>query len=179
MKNLITQAELKEIIHYDPFSGEFFWLPSQANKFGRATQLRGGLVLARSIDSCGYYRIAIKCREYKAQRLAWFYVTGKWPTHQIDHINRIKTDNRFSNLREATHSQNSCNKVYKKKSLSGFRGVKAADKNGRKWMAHIKPNNRREHIGSFDTKEDAARAYDSAALRIFGEFAVLNYPLEK
>lgn len=89
----------------------------------------------------------------------------------VDHINRNPLDNRRSNLRICTHSQNCMNK--RSKSKSGFKGVVP---NGSGWAAHIKINRKKQHLGTYRTKEQAARIYDAAAKRLFGEFAVLNFP---
>lgn len=90
----------------------------------------------------------------------------------IDHINHNGLDNRRSNLRPATKSQNSANsirRVFGKSST--FRGVGWREHAG-KWVARIA----KRHLGYFETETDAARAYDAAAREAFGEFASLNFP---
>lgn len=96
---------------------------------------------------------------------------------EVDHINGNGLDNRRSNLRIATRQQNSANRVKGnfENATSAFKGIyKRGEK---RWVAQITINNENRHIGSFDNEENAARAYDAAALEAFGEFAKLNFPV--
>lgn len=92
---------------------------------------------------------------------------GVW----TDHINENKLDNRRSNLRDCTSAQNKANVTRRKDNTSGFKGVAVFRK---KWQAYINKDGKRIHLGHFEKKEDAARAYNEAAVDIFGEFARLN-----
>lgn len=103
----------------------------------------------------GYRVIRIDDALYLAHRLAWFYVTGNWPANQIDHINGVRDDNRFSNLREATNLQNAHNRKYNR-NKSGFQGVR---KENSKWLAEIKINYKAVRLGLFNTPEEAHCAY--------------------
>lgn len=96
----------------------------------------------------------------------------------VDHINRNPLDNRKINLRAATRSQNGMNRSMQRNNTSGFRGT-CWDKQKQKWWAQIKINGRTKRLGYFDDILDAAKAYDKAAAELFGEFAVLNFPLEE
>lgn len=95
----------------------------------------------------------------------------------VDHHNRESLDNRKTNLRFATRSQNSCNKNILKKGTSEYRGVSLIKKSN-KWQAVIYYNGTRKHLGLFENQQDAARAYDNAAKKYHGEFAMLNFPDE-
>lgn len=92
----------------------------------------------------------------------------------IDHINLNGLDNRRCNLRHATHSQNLANLGIDKNNTSGFKGVHFCKQTG-KWRAVVHFDNKAKRLGRFENKEDAARAYDAAALEIFGEFARTNF----
>lgn len=99
---------------------------------------------------------------------------------QVDHINRNRTDNRRENLRLATPLINSLNRSRQSNNTSGYMGVSYSKRAGRRkrWEAHIKLNRKRRFLGIFMTPEEAARAYDKAALELHGEFATLNFPNE-
>lgn len=92
---------------------------------------------------------------------------------ETDHINRNKLDNRRENLRTTTRQQNSCNRVLQDNNTSGFRGV-SWNRQRNKWMSQIKAFRKNYYLGLYSNKNDAARAYDKAALNLFGEFSKLN-----
>jgi hypothetical protein len=91
----------------------------------------------------------------------------------IDHINRNGLDNRRSNLRVCTVSQNHINRPMTKRNSSGYKGVGRVH-NGTKWRADIRKDQKQYYLGSFDTKEEAAKAYNEMAIEMFGDFAWLN-----
>lgn len=96
----------------------------------------------------------------------------------VDHVNGNGLDNRRANLRAATSAQNAANRPRRVDSKSPFKGVLINNDRGRPWRAQIHHDGRKRHLGCFDTAEEAARAYDVAALGAWGEFARLNFPLE-
>lgn len=114
-----------------------------------------------------YTRVRIQKTMRYAHRIIWFIHKGVWPTLFIDHINGNHSDNRIENLREVTHEQN--NKGCKKVSTgakSKYRGVSPCK--GR-WQSSIKCKGVKHHLGTYKTEEEAARAYNEAAIR-FGFF---------
>lgn len=94
----------------------------------------------------------------------------------VDHINGNGLDNRRCNLRLCTRSQN-CANSRNRPSLSGYRGV-TFSKSTNKWVAQINKDNRKYCLGYFEDKVRAAITYDEAAVRFFGPFAKLNFPVE-
>jgi len=118
----------------------------------------------------GYLQISANSKIYFAHRLAWLYITGEWPKDSIDHINEIKHDNRFFNLREATRSQNMMNRGALKNNTSGLKGVSLKKSSG-KWRARVGIRGKSKHLGYFNNPEDAYKAYCEAAKKLHGEFA--------
>ena len=99
----------------------------------------------------GYIRIQIGIKHYLAHRLIMMAFVGE--SHQeVDHINRIKSDNRFENLRYCTRSENNLNRDY-------VDNAKGYSRHRNKWLAQISINNKQKHLGVFDNEEDARQAY--------------------
>jgi hypothetical protein len=147
------------VLHYDPATGIFRW---QIGRSGvRAGSVAGGH------GHKGYYQVRVDDTLYQAGRLACLYMNGRWPRLKIDYINRDRSDIRWANLREITHSQRAA-KAHTHNKL-GVKGVWMT-KWG-KYAARIKKNGKRSYLGSFDTLEKAGAAYANAAKRMFGEFA--------
>jgi len=96
---------------------------------------------------------------------------------EIDHKDRNKLNNLETNLRRATRTQNCQNKQITNTNTSGYKGVHY-DKQNKKWRAQIYHNGQYIYLGYFNIKEDAARAYNIAAAKYHGEFAVINKILE-
>ena len=103
-------------------------------------------------------------------RLAFALYHGRWPVGDIDHINRDPSDNRLSNLREATVSQNIANSRLYKSNKTGFRGVSTA-RNGTKFRARIRVDGVLIYLGEYESANEASEAYKNAALNHFGRFA--------
>lgn len=124
MKPVITREKLHHLLDYDPASGVF------TRKVSKSSNAQVGQV-AGSVDKRGYIVIRIDGELYKAHRLAHLYMTGEFPPDQIDHINRIKSDNRWKNLRLANGSQNQMNST-RNDNTSGKKGVHWHKQSG-KW----------------------------------------------
>jgi hypothetical protein len=160
----LTAERLKELLHYDPGTGVFTWNARTGRQV--AGQVAGTVNLGTRIQ------IKIDGRTYKAHRLAWLYVHGQWPRGAIDHIDGSALNNAIANLRECTMSQNQANKRRRVDNASGFKGVYLnSDRKVPTWIAEIRQNGRKIHLGTFKSPEEAHRAYVEAAERIYGEFA--------
>jgi hypothetical protein len=129
-----------------------------------------GKVAGSVSETTGYLRIRFDGREYKAHRLAWCLVTGKWPACEIDHINRDRADNRFGNLREATREQNNVNVPVRSDNKSGRKGV-SWDRRADKWRAVIQAGLKMRHLGFFARPEHGAAVYHTAAAWYHGPFS--------
>lgn len=155
---MVTQKRLKELVNYCEETGEFTWLHSS----GRAVEgQKAGYLRPPKGNKTPYLVIGIDGNRYFAHRLAWLYMTGEMPAHQIDHINGIGNDNRWENLRHVTNAENCKNMALGRKSASGARGVRRS-RNGNRWEATIGVNYKLVWIGSFGTREEAIRARKAA-----------------
>lgn len=152
----LTAEYLRCILSYDPKTGAFTWHAPRP-------KIRVGDIAGTPGDE-GYIIIKIDAKSYKAHRLAWLYMTGRWPKDQIDHENREKSDNRFDNLRERDNAGNCWNQGIRKNNTSGFKGVHWC-KGKRKWQAAIGVRMKKIHLGFFDDLQKAGRAYLDAAAR--------------
>lgn len=152
----LTQARLKELLHYNPDTGIFTWLESRGTiKIG---------AIACTSTSAGYIRISIDGKDYLAHRLVWLYMKGYFPPCQIDHEDHIRHHNWFSNLRSATDSDNRKNQSMRKNNLSGFTGVYWC-KPTKKWVSQIKVNGKQKYLGSFTEKQMAISCREGANIK--------------
>ena len=149
MKEL-TVERLREVLDYCPDTGVFTW------KIRTNSRVKVGDV-AGCLDKDGYLRIQIDSRLHFTHRLAWFYVTGEWPPDQIDHINGIRDDNRIANLRAATRSENGQNR--RKPQANNTTGYLGVTRHRGKFLAKIRLDGKRKHLGLFNTPEEAHAAY--------------------
>ncbi|MDS1916106.1 HNH endonuclease signature motif containing protein [Enterobacter asburiae] len=141
---------LLNVLDYNPQKGVFRWKLALSPAV-KVDQIAG------SKDKDGYIVITIHRKLYKAGRLAWFYVHGRWPAGEIDHKNRIRSDNRLRNLRDVTVSANRRNKGVYSSNRSGHTGIGFHKQHG-KWVARAYRNGKAHHIGLFDHKEAAIAA---------------------
>ena len=165
MKADLTLEKVRELLHYDPATGQFRWRVN-VGSYGRIPA--GTVAGAKSLN--GYIYITIGRHRCLAHRLAWFYVNGEWPEKQIDHINNNRVDNTWSNLRLADQSENSCNGSLRTTNTSGYRGVSWSTAK-RKWVASIVKNRKQFKLGYFSCKHEAYSAYCKAARKLHGEYA--------
>jgi predicted TIM-barrel fold metal-dependent hydrolase len=159
---VISHAQLVAILKYDPATGVFLRAKALGNK-------PAGTVAGWRCPSNGYLHIEIDGKKYAQHRLAFFYMTARWP-RRVDHEDLDRTNNKWNNLREATHSQNGANRAAQANSSSGRKGVHW-HKGARKWTAEICCDKQRIYLGLFTTEVEASNAYEAKANELFGEFA--------
>lgn len=141
----LTQEELKQKLNYDSDTGIFTWIKRNGRRSGCPTKL-------------GYLQIVINKRHYYAHRLAWLYIHGVWP-RVIDHINHNPSDNRISNLRSGTQSQNLENKIHPQSNNStGILGIHFHHHSGL-WVSRLQKHGKVIHYSYHKTKELAQIAY--------------------
>jgi hypothetical protein len=167
-KPIITQEEVKKLLDYNPETGNLIWkrrdcAPASWNtKF--AGKIAGSMTLAN-----GYMKIGINNISYLQHRIIWVWVYGYLPEKEVDHINRVRHDNRLINLREANPAQNRQNRSKSSNNTSGITGVIYAKHHG-KYHARIKVNGKSNHLGCFFTREEAIKARREAEGKYFGKF---------
>ena len=157
----LTANRLRKLLKYDPATGIFRWRVHR----GGPTNIDG--VAGGIHPPTGYRQIRIDGKLYRANRLAWLYMTGKWPKLEIGYINRNISDTRWANLRAMTPSQRGA--TSRRRNKHGVRGIWIT-KSG-KYVAHIKVAGKKKYLGLFDTIEKASVAYTRAAKDAFGQFA--------
>lgn len=163
---MITQTRLKQLLRYSSKTGKFFWLVS----WGRGSCVNGGARYGKCAGCLGKrcWDIRVDGKLYRAHRLAWMYVYGKFPKGDIDHKNGNPLDNRITNLREATRVQNSGNSKVHEDNKNGIKGV---TKNKFSWVAQIGKNYTTIYLGSYKTPKAAHAAYRKAAKKLHGAYA--------
>lgn len=168
MKRVSIPVEvLRAEVDYDPETGLFTWLRSGQGLHGGV-----GAPALNVVRVDGYLHGMIAGRRMLAHRAAWAHFHGEWPADEIDHINRVKTDNHIANLRPCTRAENAMNRKSQVGS-SSFCGV-SWHKGSGKWQARICHKGGWHALGYYTSEIEAARAYNAAALERFGEFASLN-----
>lgn len=157
---VITQCDIQQELHYNPDTGIFTRTRNQSQV------IKG--------DVAGYSRRGYTCirmlgKKYYAHNLAWLYMTGSLPSLTVDHIDGDGLNNRWSNLRLATPSQNSMNAKLSKSNTSGYKGVSWCNTRKR-WCASVYANGKTIKLGNFKDVHDAGLAAQNGRKKYFGEF---------
>lgn len=154
----LTQEILKYHLNYDPLTGVFTWLRPLAYIVKPGD-------IAGNVNLRGYRRISVLNKPYLEHRLAFLYMTGHWPAHNIDHINGVFADNRWCNLREATQQQNLRNRKCR-----GQSGIKNVYKEHNVWQVRFTINKVIVSYGSYKTIEEAEQRALQVRARLHGDF---------
>lgn len=150
VKIALTADKVRNLFDYDPVSGLLAWKISPSNR------VRLGDPVG-TVDSKGYGQVQIDCRKYRTHRIIWLWMTGNFPSNQIDHKNRQRMDNRWENLRDVSRQENSRNLSLSRKNKSGIIGVYWRNSN-QKWHAQITVSRKNISLGFFSNIQDAAEA---------------------
>lgn len=151
---MLTQERLKELLTYNPDTGVFTWIDSK-NKHREE---------AGYLNYKGYMLIDIDGKKHRSHRLAFLYMTGSFPKEQVDHINHGKTDNRWSNLRMVSNTENHKNMKMQSNNTSGVTGV-SWERRRDKWVVRIKDCGKYLHLGYFEDFFEAICTRKSAEIR--------------
>jgi hypothetical protein len=156
MSNNITQEMLRALLHYDEATGALLWV----SNMGRCGRIKAGSVAGSLDKTTGYMQLKINGKRYLQHRLAFFMMTSTWPTDEIDHINGNRSDNRWANLRHVSRKINAQNmrKPHSDNTL-GIQGVTKVPSG--KFRAELACAGRSKHIGTFNTPDEAHKAYVS------------------
>lgn len=161
-REVITHARLLERLKYDPQTGVFTWRIT----FGKKAKVGE---VAGKLKPDGRWYIGVDYKEYQRSRLAWYYMTGEYPVRWVDHENRIPSDDRWLNLRQAIPKQNNQNSGKRSDNTSGVKGVSWNEARNL-WHAYIQIDYRLRSLGFFERLEDAAEIATFAREFFFGEF---------
>jgi len=155
---MLTQEQVRRWFDYNPNTGilsrkrrprsDFTVLNAQSKWNNQVNKP------CNSIDTKGYLTIYISGKHYRLHNIIWLWQVGKWPTYEIDHIDRVKHNNSWDNLRDVTTSVNARNKSTRKDNTSGVAGV-SYDKRNNHWVAFITIETKRVYLGCFKLKETA------------------------
>jgi len=150
---MLTQARLKELLHYDPETGEFTRLVATSNV------VKVGDIIGKGAKTNWYKRVGIDGRDYYLHRLAFLYMVGDWPRFDVDHISGNRTDNRWCNLRDVPTQTNLQNvRRASSRSKSGVLGVVHLP-HRKRWVSSVQIDGRQQFLGSFKTAQEAETAY--------------------
>lgn len=153
---MLTAEQLRKLLHYNPETGVFTRMENSTRPDLIGTE--AGCVS----KTLGYVLISVNCKTYYAHRLAVLWMTGKWPSSQVDHKNLIRNDNSWNNLRLATKKTNGMNRDRPSNNTSGYKGV-SWYKPYAKWRAYINVDGKQRGLGYFSDIEEARAAYAKAA----------------
>lgn len=161
----ISLNELRAQFLYDPETGLWIW--KSINKYMPPERLGSR---AGYRHHSGRWVLKVGDKGINAARIAYFYMTGQWPSVDVDHKNGDVADDRWENLRLATRAQNNRNVGKKSRNRSGVKGVSWHAATG-KWISRITVNYKQIHLGVFDDFEEAVRVYREASIRLHGSFS--------
>lgn len=188
MKDYINQPHVKQEVisrfNYNKDTGILTWAyrdESDRQNIDFNKRFAGKVAGIVNTDKSGYTSLFLRIQLFGrrvnlvAARVCWLIETSSWPKFTIDHIDGNSLNNRFNNLRDVPQGKNNTNKRAYKCNKTGYKGV---DIHHNKYQARISYQGKTYCLGHFETPEEAARAYDAKAVELWGEEAVLNFPVD-
>lgn len=146
---MLTYTRLRSVLDYDPATGVFRWKEAPR---GKIAGCRAGCLRAS-----GYIYLKIDQQQFYAHRVAWLYMTGVWPKGGVDHVDTVRSNNAWQNLRLVSHAENKQNRrVAQANNALGILGVR---RSGKRFRAYITAYGVQRYLGTFTTAEAASAAY--------------------
>lgn len=166
------RAHLEQVLTYDPMTGLLRW---RIRTHGHGGAINPGDVAGSDKD--GYIQIIVGKKPYRAHHLAWLLMTGEWPPagQDVDHADRNRSNNAWSNLRLASRAQNNVNTSGRRNNTSGCPGV-SFRKDTQKWHARITYEGKVILLGNYEKKEDAIAARRAVESVAYGKFVPAQHP---
>lgn len=163
----LTQSLVKTLLNYDPLTGALTHAVDR-RPTGKAGEPAGW------VNQRGYHRVSVEGKNLPTNKVIWLWMTGTYPVLDVDHKDRHRANNVWTNLRLATRTDNLINQGKKPNNTSGYKGVSSR---GSSHMVRLRIAGEIKHFGSYPTAIQAAHAYDVVAVKHNGEFAVTNKSL--
>lgn len=180
-KLMPSQEYLKQAFDYDPETGLCTWRMRPPHHFRTPKGYKVGNKQTAG-KPCGwritmksgvtYLRVCVAGEQYLLHRLIWKWVTGEEPTNEVDHWCGDGTNNRWENLRQATHQQNQCNM----KTQTETKAPRGVYQHFNRWVAAVNAEGKKHYLGTFATAEEAHQAYIEASERLHAEYSHTNRP---
>lgn len=166
LSEMISHADLRRLFHYDPATGALTHTGANTRSWKARAGRRAGTAGSAQEHCC----VKVGPHLIGTHRVIWYWVTGQEPPPEIDHINGVRNDNRWTNLREVDRTQNMMNRGLCRRNKTGYKGV-SFDKRTGKFKAEICCRGVKHTLGRFDTAEEARDAYLAKSAELQGEFA--------
>ena len=160
---MISQDELKSLLHYDPDTGHFTWKARGVPQCDKRWEGKRAGCIKEQVGRYQYRSIKLMYHTYRESSLAYLYMVGEYP-EMVDHLNRDATDNRWENLVKSDSSANMKNKSKHSNNTSGYTGVSWYPKTS-KWRSHITVDRKFHSLGLYDTIEEAIQAREEARIK--------------
>lgn len=158
---MVAAQRLHQLFTYSPETGEF-----RVKEVRRGSPAKVG-DLCGTVRPDGYLVIRVDGKAYLSHRLAWLYMTGDWPAQEVDHKDRVRSNNAWSNLRASSSTLNKVNRITRKRKYHDL-PKSVIPKRGR-FQSKVTVGGKTKSLGVYDTPEEAHAAYLSMARSKYGQ----------